>query len=449
MRVTVLSRSDKEWSGIHDGMPNRSRASKNANPALHAPGRPLEYQRALTAAKTSRFLARPFLFSCSPGHIDGVYALARSRSDVALMASASADGEVRLWHLPSHKPHWDITPKPAAFTRDLSFTHDSERILACSDAGAVHTLPVSGNDGTPSMTYRTGGTAIASVCAHYSKPIFATATSHVNIWDEQRSTPSHTLGVSIDTLHRVRFNPVEHSILASLSSDRSITLYDIRMSTPTRRLVLSMRSNDISWNPLEAFNFTVANDDHNCYTYDMRRLSNTGALAVHKDHVAAVMSVDYSPTGREFVTGSYDKTIRIFEHTSGRSREIYHTKRMQRVFAVSYSLDAGYCVSGSDDGDVRVWKAQRSRPLRPLLQKEKESILTAEKLVERYQAVPEVRRIAKKRHVPKHVESMTKTKKTIEKSRIRKERNVRRHTRKDRLQPKVEERKKNIWRELE
>lgn len=447
MRFSVLSRSDKEWSGVHDGTPNRSRSSKNAKPSLHAPGRPLEYQRALTAAKTSRFLARPFLFSCAPGHVDGVYALTRSREDVALMASAAADGEVRLWHLPTHKPRWDVTPQPAAFTRDLTFTHDSSNILAATDAASVHSISVDG--GTVCMTYKSDGGAIASVSAHYTKPMFATASSHVCIWDENRSTPAQTLSLAVDSLHRVRFNPVENSVLASLGSDRSISLYDVRMNTPIRRMVLDMRSNDLSWNPMEAFNFTVANDDHNCYTYDMRRLSDKGALGVHKDHVSAVMSLDYSPTGREFVSGSYDKTIRIFDHAQGRSRECYHTKRMQRIFAVSYSLDAGYCVSGSDDGDVRVWKSQRSRPLRPLLHKEKESILTAEKLIDRYKAVPEIRRIAKKRHVPKHVQSMTETKKTIEKSRIRKERNVRKNTRKDRLKPKVEERKKNIVRELE
>ena len=33
---------------------------------------------------------------------------------------------------------------------------------------------------------------------------------------------------------------------------------------------------------------------------------------IHKDHVTAVLDIDFSPTGREFVTGSFDKTIRIF-----------------------------------------------------------------------------------------------------------------------------------------
>jgi hypothetical protein len=42
------------------------------------------------------------------------------------------------------------------------------------------------------------------------------------------------------------------------------------------------------------------------------------------------MDVDYSPTGREFVAGSYDRSVRVFAYNGGRSREVYHTKRMQR-----------------------------------------------------------------------------------------------------------------------
>ena len=33
---------------------------------------------------------------------------------------------------------------------------------------------------------------------------------------------------------------------------------------------------------------------------------------IYKDHIGAVLDVDYAPTGKEFVTASYDKTIRIF-----------------------------------------------------------------------------------------------------------------------------------------
>ena len=67
-------------------------------------------------------------------------------------------------------------------------------------------------------------------------------------------------------------------------------------ATPIIRVILKMQTNALCWNPMEAFNFTAANEDSNLYTFDMRNLSR--ALNVHKDHVAAVMDIDYSPTGR-------------------------------------------------------------------------------------------------------------------------------------------------------
>lgn len=37
--------------------------------------------------------------------------------------------------------------------------------------------------------------------------------------------------------------------------------------------MLQTKNNAIAWNPMEAFNFTVANEDCNLYSYDMRKLS--------------------------------------------------------------------------------------------------------------------------------------------------------------------------------
>lgn len=81
------------------------------------------------------------------------------------------------------------------------------------------------------------------------------------------------------------------------------------------------------------------------------------------DHTSAVIDVDYSPTGREFVAGSYDKTVRIFESLKGHSRDVYHTKRMQRLTCVKWSLDNKYILTGSDEMNIRMWKARASEKL--------------------------------------------------------------------------------------
>lgn len=97
------------------------------------------------------------------------------------------------------------------------------------------------------------------------------------------------------------------------------------------------------------------------YTFDMRNL--TRPRQIHKDHISAVIDVDYSPTGKELVSGSYDKTVRIFGTEEGRSREVYHTKRMQRLTSVAWSGDNKYILCGSDEMDIRIWKANRSQKL--------------------------------------------------------------------------------------
>lgn len=68
------------------------------------------------------------------------------------------------------------------------------------------------------------------------------------------------------------------------------------------------------------------------------------------------MDVDFSPTGREFVAASYDRSVRIYPFNSGHSREVYTAKRMQRVFAVRFTGDGSYVVTGSDDFNMRIWK---------------------------------------------------------------------------------------------
>jgi len=196
-----------------------------------------------------------------------------------------------------------------------------------------------------------------------------------------------------------KFNQLEQHIIGSLGDDRNICFYDLRSETPIHKVILKMKSNSMSWNPMEAFNFSVANEDNNCYTFDMRRLDK--ALKVHTDHVAAVLDIDYSPTGREFVTGSYDRTIRIFPLDNTRSREVYHTMRMHRIFSTIFSGDANYVLSASEDTNIRVWKAHAARPIGVLHPRERKALEYKDQLKKRYKEMPEIRRIANYRHLPR------------------------------------------------
>ncbi|RKP04386.1 Sof1-like domain-containing protein, partial [Thamnocephalis sphaerospora] len=155
------------------------------------------------------------------------------------------------------------------------------------------------------------------------------------------------------------------------------------------------------------------------------------------------LDVDFSPTGEEIVTGSYDRSLRIFNVRHGHSRDIYHTKRMQRIFCVKYSMDSKYVLSGSDDGNIRLWKAKASDKLGPIDSRERSNLAYQEKLKERYRHLPEVKRVLNHRFVPRAITSASKTKRTMLESRRTKEENERRHSKPGSM-PRKAERKKNI-----
>lgn len=137
-----------------------------------------------------------------------------------------------------------------------------------------------------------------------------------------------TFPTSTETITSVRFNMSETSVLGSIGSDRTFTLYDIRTRKAERRVIMQMRSNALAWSPTFPTTVLLASEDHNLYTFDVRQLNKP--TKIYKAHVAAVMSCDWSPTGLEFVSGGWDRTVRIWKEGQGSGPEVYHTKRMQR-----------------------------------------------------------------------------------------------------------------------
>jgi len=177
----------------------------------------------------------------------------------------------------------------------------------------------------------------------------------------------------------------------------------------------------LCFNPIEPMNFTVGNDDSNCYSFDMRKMDK--ARIIHKDHIGAITDIDYASTGREFVTGSFDRTLRIFNYDSGRSKEVYHAKRMQIVSSVQYTVDSHYILSGSEDMNIRVWKSVAWRPTGTVNTREERSIQYREKLIEKYSHSSKIRRIANYRHLPKYIINANKRKQDQAVSRYNKKMN--------------------------
>eukprot|EP00762_Andalucia_godoyi_P007128 ANDGO_01856.mRNA.1 DDB1- and CUL4-associated factor 13 len=537
MRVKVLSRDPQITT--RDRVCDPMIQQHNLDPALHPLEKPLEYARAVVAAKKSRLFAKPFLgalsgipsssniflpssdsvtgsvdgdggggsWAPSAGHSDGVWCMARHPSRIGLVVSGACDGEIRLWDLSlssgtNAKTHgfWIdscrlvIPNAHSGFVRGLAWSRAGSQIVSCGSDGRVGLWQIHSDSiqiladsvDSSSMPTFTGGRKglvrvwsgdpsekntkkkqvrsedqgfydLSYTSVDYSAlddhRFLAAATTGLVLFNVTRAgaelvfSSTMNRGFSSEGFTSVKFHKSEPSLFAACTTDRGILLGDLRSRSIVRKLVMSHKTNRIVFNPQNPLVFAAANEDCNAYSFDIRKLDS--ASCVYMDHVGPVLDVDYSPTGRELVTASYDRTIRIYPVDHGRSRDVYHTKRMQRVFSVAWSLDAQTILTGSDDAQIRLWKARSDAIVHRNVDgdKEKSAIEYSQKLLKRWGHMTEVKRIVRHRHVPKAVLSARRKRNIIDDAKSRREENARKHAAKSRSKDdlsRVAERRKHI-----
>jgi len=407
----------------------------------------VEYTRALNAAKLERIFAKPFMASLD-GHSEAVHLMKKHPTRLSTILSGARDGQVKVWHLTSRKCLTTIQAHNGTLNGLSIDDMDGEcYVTVGSDCQMkVWKLPAIIDEYDESLSQPLHSIPLDGVphsVSHVANSSdFVTCGEGISVWRLNRDSPLRAYDLGPNTVQSVSCNPIEDTVMAGCASDRSIFLLDSRQKVPLTRVVLKLRSNKIAWHPLESYTFTAANEDYNLYTFDMRYLDS--ARNVHQGHTAAVIDVDYAPSGQEFVSGSYDCSLRIFNLEEWKSREIYHAPRMQYVLSVLWSLDNKYVLSGSDEMNIRVWKANAAEKLGPLRPREKSALQYNQRLRETYKNHPEVRRIVTHRQLPKPIYSAAREHRIIRESMKRKDENRRKNTKKE--LPRVRERDKPIVR---
>lgn len=264
MRVKVLSRNPDDY--IRDTKTEFHKVPRNYSKEIHPFEEQREYVRALNATKMERLFAKPLIGDLS-GHKDGISCIAKHPSQLSTLVSGSFDGDVCVWNLPTRKCMKSLNAHDG-YVRGIVFSTDGNRFFSVGDDKAIKVWTTNAydmdddeDDNAPINTILSK-TVLTSITHHRRDPIFATCGEMCQLWEETRNEPLKSLQWGSDSIHHIQFNLVENNLLAACTSSRSIILYDRREGKPLRKVVMTMRPNYLAWNPMEAFTFTVGNEDY-------------------------------------------------------------------------------------------------------------------------------------------------------------------------------------------
>lgn len=309
----------------------------------------------------------------------------------------------------------------------------------------------------------------------------------VDLFDHERQEPLSRLvfsddGVSDSAFSYVQFNPAEPHLLAAISVTKCV-FFDTRVQDPVFRFSLWNRPTCLSFNPYYPNVFAISGNDGNCYSFDIRTFrydSNYTPMDRFIGATGAVLSCAFSPDGTVLATGGYDQAIRLYKvrtvgpRTTLKERQgevfftnldtvgmamdavremaekaqedpeltnvamrrarpnafyiqpydTYHNRRMQRIWAVRFTGDGRFVLSGSEDANLRVWKTYASESLRTLRREEADAIEYRNTLVNKFQNTPEVQRVLKSHLLPKPIRSKQRTQ-AIHLQAVRRKRDIR------------------------
>lgn len=217
----------------------------------------------------------------------------------------------------------------------------------------VMSLPTRHTDAVLGLSWNRNARNLLASCS---------ADKTVKLWDlcEQKCIQSYNHHQ--DKVAVVQFNPSEPSALLSGSYDRTLAAFDARSPDVVYSWRLQADTECLKWDPHQPNCFVVSTEDGVVQYFDARAATTkNGAqkpLFKLAAHSYSVSSLDINPfIPGLMVTGSADKTIKIWDIQSGKPSMIA-TRDFQlgKIFATSFCTDNPYtCAIGGSKGNLVVW----------------------------------------------------------------------------------------------
>lgn len=294
------------------------------------------------------------------GHTDNVNSAVFS-PDGRRIVSASSDSTIRVWDATTGTQIGHPLKGHKGCVNSAVFSPDGKKIASASSDSTIRIWDattgkqigqlIGHTDNVLSAAFSPDGTSVVSASIDRTIRIWSTATK------QQIGQPLQWM---TGELLFACFSPNGENIIAA-SWDSSVTIWDVA----TGHLIIRKSfQKDRIWFPVTSAVYSPDGKQIASTDYHYIRIWNTpieNEIGTEEKewiltgHTDMVWSVSFSPDGNKIVSASADKTIIIWDATTGEQIGQPLKGHTNTVRSASFSPDGKCIVSASSDGTVRIW----------------------------------------------------------------------------------------------
>jgi WD40 repeat protein len=283
-------------------------------------------------------------------HDDWVWSVGFS-SDGAILASGGADRTIRLWDVATGEPTQTLAGHPGPVLC-VVFSPDGVTLASAGDDGAVRLWDVASGTRKQTVTGHEG--PVRSIVFSPEGATLASAGDDgtLRLWDVATGTCMQTVTAHDGPVRSIVFSP-DGTVLASASDDRNVRIWD-RITGEVKQTLIGHGDwvSSVAFSPDGAL-LASASADCTLRLWD----TMTGELMqTLTGHDGWVLSVVFSSDGATLASAGADRTLRLWDVTIGEFK-LQHRTRDDSVLSVVFSPDGATLVGGGDDGTVKLWDA--------------------------------------------------------------------------------------------
>ena len=237
-----------------------------------------------------------------------------------------------------------------------TFSPDGRQVISSSFSEPIKLWDLSTGSVIRTFSGHTGYVGSVAFSPDGRQIISGSEDKTIKLWDTLTGREIRTFSGNNDFIGSLAFSPDGRQVISSYLYSNHIKLWDA--STGREIRTFSGQFFSLAFSP-DSRQIISGSDDKTIKLYD---LSTGRVIGILPGHTGYVSSLVFSSDGRQIISGSYDGTIKLWDASTGREIRTL-SGHLSYINSVAFSTNGTQILSGSSDGTTRLWNTATGREI--------------------------------------------------------------------------------------